>query len=258
MLYVAIRAARRAGDFIARAFDERDGLRVTQKTDRDFVTEVDQRAQSLIVHEIAHHYPDHGIVAEESSRRVNPDAPIQWYIDPLDGTTNFIHGYPHFAVSIAAWKRGRPWLAVIHDPIRNETFEARAGGGAFLNRRRLRVSQETRLEHALFASGLPSYRREGIDRFQARMDRCMRRMDGYRRGGSAALDLAYVAAGRLDVYWEAGLRPWDIAAGYLLVQEAGGIVTDLEGASLDLEKGDVLATNAALHRPALELLRDAG
>ena len=254
MLYVAVRAARRAGDMIARAFDERDGLKVHQKTDRDYVTEVDQRAEAAIVREIARHYPDHGIVGEESEKRINPGASIQWYIDPLDGTTNFIHGYPHFAVSIAAWKDGKPLLAVIHDPIRNETFEAKSGGGAFLNRRRLRVSQETRIDHALFASGLPSYRREQIEIFQKRMDRCMHAADSYRRGGSAALDLAYVAAGRLDAYWEAGLQSWDIAAGYLLVQEAGGLATDIKGSSINLEKGDILASNPHLHATFAKLL----
>ncbi len=255
MLYVAVRAARRAGDMIARAYDDRDKLTITQKSDRDYVTEVDQRAEALIVREIAHHYPDHGIVAEESEQRTNPDAPVQWYIDPLDGTTNFIHGYPHFAVSIAAFKHGKPMLAVIHDPIRDETFEARNGGGTFLNRRRLRVTNEKRLNHALFASGIASYRRDSMDLFQTRMDVCMRAMDGYRRGGSAALDLAYVAAGRLDVYWEAGLQSWDIAAGLLLVQEAGGLVTGLDGASVELEKGDVLAANPHLHPKLTRLLK---
>ncbi|RMH62518.1 MAG: inositol monophosphatase [Zetaproteobacteria bacterium] len=255
MLYVAVRVARRAGDLIARAFDERGHLKVQQKTHRDFVTEIDQRAEALIIREIQRHYPAHGIVAEESSKRVNPEAPIQWYIDPLDGTTNFIHGYPHFAVSIAAWKHGKPMLAVIHDPIRNETFEAKNGGGAFLNRRRLRVSTTERLEHAMFASGLPAYRKDGLDMFQQRMDACMRHCDAYRRGGSAALDLAYVAAGRLDAYWESGLCPWDIAAGYLLVQEAGGMATGLAGESLELERGDVLATNARLHQGFVRLLK---
>jgi len=255
MLYVAVRAARRAGDMIARAYDERDKLKITQKSDRDYVTEIDQRAEALIVNEITRHYPDHGIVAEEMAQRIHPDAPIQWYIDPLDGTTNFIHGYPHFSVSIAAFKHGKPMLAVIHDPIRDETFEARNGGGAFLNRRRLRVTDEKRLEHALFASGIASYRRESMDIFQARMDVCMRSMDGYRRGGSAALDLAYIAAGRLDVYWEAGLQSWDIAAGLLLVQEAGGLVTGLDGASVELEKGDVLAANPHLHPKLIQLLK---
>ena len=257
MLYVAVRAARRAGDLIARAFDERDDIKVHQKSDRDYVTDVDQRAEALILREITQHYPDHGIVAEESDKRVNPDASIQWYIDPLDGTTNFIHGYPHFAVSISAWKDGKPLLAVVHDPIRDETFEAKNGGGAFVNRRRLRVNNEKRLSHALFASGMPSYQREHIDQFQSRMDVCMRVMDGYRRGGSAALDLAYVAAGRLDVYWEAGLRPWDIAAGYLLVQEAGGMATDINGATIDLEKGDILAANSHLHGDVCKLLKSA-
>jgi myo-inositol-1(or 4)-monophosphatase len=255
VLYVAVRAARRAGDIIVRAFDERDDLKVHQKTDRDYVTEVDQRVEATILREISRHYPDHGIVAEESDKHINPDADIQWYVDPLDGTTNFIHGYPHFAVSIAAWKGGKPLLAVVHDPIRNEIFEARNGGGAFLNRRRLRVSSEERLSHALFASGLPPYRRESLDIFQKRMSACMSEVDGYRRGGSAALDLAYVAAGRLDAYWEAGLKSWDIAAGCLLVQEAGGFVTDLEGAGLELDKGDILATNPHLHGNFTNLLK---
>lgn len=255
MLYVAVRAARRAGDLIARAFDERDTLKVHQKSDRDYVTDVDQRAEALILREITQHYPDHGIIAEESGKRTNPTASIQWYVDPLDGTTNFIHGYPHFAVSISAWKDGKPLLAVVHDPIRDETFEAKNGGGAFVNRRRLRVTAEKQMERALFASGMPSYQREHIDLFQVRMDACMRVMDGYRRGGSAALDLAYVAAGRLDVYWEAGLKPWDIAAGYLLVQEAGGLATDIEGATIDLEKGDILAANPHLHGDVCKLLK---
>ncbi len=255
MLYVAVRAARRAGDMIARSYDERDTLKITRKSDRDYVTEVDQRAESMIIREIRRHYPDHGVIAEEMDAPTNPDAPMQWYIDPLDGTTNFIHGYPHFAVSIAAFKHGKPMLAVVHDPIRDETFEARNGGGAFLNRRRLRVSDEKRLEHALFASGIPAYRREQMEVFQQRMDRCMRAMDGYRRGGSAALDLAYVAAGRLDAYWEAGLQPWDIAAGYLLVQEAGGLATDIDGAGLDLDRGDVLAANPHLHPKLTRLLK---
>ncbi|MDQ6969682.1 MAG: inositol monophosphatase family protein [Mariprofundus sp.] len=254
MLYVAVRAARRAGDLIARAYDERDDLKISQKSDRDYVTDVDQRAEDIIVREISHHYPEHGIVAEEMGKRLRPDADIQWYIDPLDGTTNFIHGYPHFAVSIAAWKNGKPLLAVVHDPIRDETFEARNGGGAFLNRRRLRVSPQKNLDHAMFASGMPAYQRDSIDVFQQRMDVCMRNMDAYRRGGSAALDLAYVAAGRLDVYWEAGLRSWDIAAGYLLVQEAGGLATALNGSTIDLEQGDILAANPSLHPSMIRLL----
>lgn len=254
MLYVAVRAARRAGDLIARAFDERERLTVHEKRDRDFVTDIDRKAEALIVREIQRHYPQHGIVAEESGR-LNAKSEVQWYIDPLDGTTNFIHGFPHFAVSIAAWQAGKPLLGVIHDPIRNETFEASSGNGAFLNRKRLRVSQCTHVAEALFASGLPAYRREQLAVFEQRMQACMAVADSYRRGGSAALDLAYVAAGRLDGYWEAGLEPWDIAAGIILVQEAGGMVTDLAGASADLGKGDVLATNAHVHRDFLKLLQ---
>jgi len=241
-----VRAARRAGDLLARMFDDRDGLSVEEKKDRDFVTEADRKAEATIVHEILKHYPTHGIVAEESGVR-NPDAEIVWHIDPLDGTTNFIHGYPHFAVSIAAWKRGKPFLAVVHDPLRNETFEAQNGNGAFLNRRRLRVSPRRKLRDAVFASGLQPYRRDESPLFRKRLDACIREASGFRRGGSAALDLAYVAAGRLDAYWESGLCSWDIAAGVLLVQEAGGMVTGIDGATVDLNKGDVLAANPLLH-----------
>lgn len=253
MLYVAVRAARRAGDVLVRMFDGRDGLRVEEKKDRDYVTEADRKAEALIIREIHQHYPAHGIVAEESGCR-NPDADVQWYIDPLDGTTNFIHGYPHFAVSIAAWKQGKPLLAVVHDPMRNETFEARNGNGAFLNRRRLRVCPGIKIADAVFASGLPPYRREQLPIFQKRMEACMREASTYRRGGSAALDLAYVAAGRLDAYWEAGLGSWDIAAGILLVQEAGGMATGLDGSCVDLKKGDVLAANPILNEEFRRIL----
>jgi len=236
MLFVAVRAARRAGDMILRHYEDRDSYKVKQKTDRDFVTEIDQRAESIIINEILKHYPNHGIIAE-------------------DGTTNFVHGYPHFAVSIAAWQRGKPLLAVVHDPMRNETFEAKSGGGAFLNRRRLRVSECKNIKNAIFASGLPPYNREDLDNFQKRMDICMRSADGYRRGGSAALDLAYVAAGRIDAYWESGLKSWDIAAGVLLVQEAGGLATGLEGQSVDLNKGDVLVGNGEMHHAFQKILK---
>ena len=257
MLYVAVRAARRAGDLLARMFDDRSGLAVEEKQDRDYVTEADRKAEGMIIHEILKHYPSHGIVAEESGVR-NPDADIVWHIDPLDGTTNFIHGYPHFSVSIGAWKRGKPFLAVVHDPLRNETFEAQNGNGAFLNRRRLRVAPRRKLHDAVFASGLPPYRRDEGELFRKRLDVCIRDTSGFRRGGSAALDLAYVAAGRLDAYWEAGLCSWDIAAGALLVQEAGGMVTGLNGASLDLKKGDVLAANPQLHDQFRTLLASVG
>jgi myo-inositol-1(or 4)-monophosphatase len=239
---------------IVRSFDDQDNINVQEKQDRDFVTDVDRKAESMIIRDIQQHYPDHGIVGEESER-VNPNASVQWYIDPLDGTTNFIHGLPHFAVSIAAWRNGKPLLAVVHDPMRNETFEAKNGNGAFLNRRRLRVGTQKKTSQALFASGLPPYRRDQLETFQTRMDVCMRECDGYRRGGSAALDLAYIAAGRLDSYWEAGLKPWDIAAGILLVQEAGGLVTDIEGRSVDLERGDILATNNLLQRDFIKYLK---
>ena len=256
MLYVAVRAARRAGDVLVRMFDEREGLRIEEKKDRDYVTEADRKAEALIIREIHKHYPTHGIVAEESDIQF-PDAEVQWHIDPLDGTANFIHGYPHFAVSIAAWKQGKPLLAVVHDPMRNETFEAKNGNGAFLNRHRLRVTSREKVADAIFASGLPPYRRDQFPVFQKWLLACMREASGFRRGGSAALDLAYVAAGRLDAYWEAGLCSWDIAAGILLVQEAGGITTELDGSRVDLSKGNVLAANPLLHEGFRQLLASA-
>jgi len=236
-------------------FDDREGLRVEEKQDRDYVTEADRKSEALIIREIQRHYPEHGIIAEESGEK-NPDADVQWHIDPLDGTANFIHGHPHFAVSIAAWKQGKPLLAVVHDPMRNETFEARNGNGAFLNRHRLRVSSGKKVADAIFASGLPPYRRDQLPIFQKRMEACMQKASGYRRGGSAALDLAYVASGRLDAYWEASLGSWDIAAGILLVQEAGGIVTGLDGGRVNLKKGDVLAANPVLHDEFQRILSD--
>jgi len=253
---VAVRAARRAGNLLTRMFDERDGLHVEEKKDRDYVSEADRKSEALIIREIHQHYPAHGIIAEESGNQ-NPDADVQWYIDPLDGTANFIHGYPHFAVSIAAWKQGKPLLAVVHDPMRNETFEAQNGNGAFLNRRRLRVSPEGKIRDAVFASGLPPYRRDQLPIFQKRLCACLQEASGFRRGGSAALDLAYVAAGRLDAYWEAGLCSWDIAAGVLLVQEAGGMATGLDGGRVDLKKGDVLAANPVLNESFRQLLSSA-
>ncbi|MFQ5355930.1 MAG: inositol monophosphatase family protein [Mariprofundaceae bacterium] len=253
MLYVAVRAARKAGDIIARAYDHRDQLQIDQKKDRDYVTDIDRKAQAAIVREILKHYPKHGIIAEESDE-INMGAPTRWYIDPLDGTTNFIHGYPHFSVSIAVWRGNKPILAVVHDPMRNETFEAQDGGGAFLNRQRLRVSNCNTMSKTLFASGLPPYRREQLDSFIGKMSASLRVCDGYRRGGSAALDLAYVACGRLDAYWESGLKSWDIAAGIILVQEAGGMATDQEGSTVDLSRGNILATNVHLHKEFIKLL----
>lgn len=257
MLYVAVRAARRAGDALVRMLDDLDRLKKQEKADRDYVTEADRKAEALIVREIVRHYPDHGIVAEETGGR-NPDAPVQWYVDPLDGTANYMHGNPHFAVSIAAWKHGKPLLAVVHDPLRNETFEAKSGDGAFLNRRRLRVSACVDAADAVFATGLPPRRRKAqLPLFRARLEACLTRASDLRRAGSAALDLAWVAAGRLDAYWEAGLGPWDIAAGILLVQEAGGMVTRLDGGPVDLKRGEVLAGNPAMHESFRAMLAAA-
>jgi myo-inositol-1(or 4)-monophosphatase len=251
MLNTAVKAARRAGAIINRASLDLDLVQVTRKSHNDYVTEVDKGAEAAVIETLLSAYPDHSILAEESGMtrgkgqapRTEGEAPpdFLWVIDPLDGTTNFIHGFPQYCVSIALAQRGQVTQAVVYDPTRNDLFTASKGRGAFLNDRRIRVSKRAKLGEALLGTGFPS--RE-FDRLEAylRMFRLMT-VDsaGVRRPGAAALDLAYVAAGRLDGFFEMGLKPWDIAAGSLLVTEAGGLVGDFQGNSDYMHSGDVLA-----------------
>jgi len=242
MLNIAVRAARTAGDSIVRHYDRLDAIRVETKQRNDFVSEVDREAEARIIQTLTRSYPAHGILAEESGERAG-DGEHRWVIDPLDGTTNFLHGFPHFAVSIALELRGRLELGVIYDPMRQELYTASRGAGAELNGRRIRVSRRKGLEGALLGTGFP-YRDDQSDAAYLRMFASfMRASAGIRRPGSAALDLAYLAAGRIDGFWETGLSRWDIAAGALIVREAGGIIGDLDGGPDWLATGSIVAAN---------------
>jgi myo-inositol-1(or 4)-monophosphatase len=233
LLNIAVRAARRAGEVIVRSLVRLESLEVTSKGRNDYVSEIDRAAEREIIEIIHKHYPEHAILAEESGRSGENDT--VWIIDPLDGTTNFLHGFPVFAVSIAAQQRGRLEVGVIYDPMRQEVFTAARGAGAHLENRRIRASKQRTLEGALLATGFP-YREDErhADNYFAMFRRLTELTAGLRRPGSAALDLAYVAAGRVDGFWEMGLKPWDTAAGTLLVREAGGRVGTLAGEEYQL------------------------
>jgi len=253
MITTAVRAARAAADYIVRASRRIDNLHVDQKGPNDFVTEVDQQAEQLIIDTIHKAYPDHAILAEESGEQGEHD--YQWVIDPLDGTTNFLHGYPCYSVSIAVRHKGRLEHGVIYDPNQDELFCASRGDGAKMNNRRIRVSRRENLQGALLATGFPFRDNQNLDQYMRTLRALIQKTSGIRRPGSAALDLAYVAAGRVDGFWEFNLRPWDIAAGVLLVQEAGGLVSDMGGGHDFLETGDVVAANPKVLRDILTTIR---
>lgn len=260
LLNIAVRAARRAGDIILRAANQRDTLTIDTKQRNDFVTETDRQAEEEIIQIIHKAYPDHAILGEEGGQI--GDHEITWIIDPLDGTTNFIHGLPHYAVSIGIQIRGRLEHGVIHDPGRGEIYTATRGSGAFLNDRRIRVSSARGLENSLIGTGLPFRDFTHADAYYDMLQAIASKTAGIRRAGSAALDLAYVASGRLDGYWELGLKPWDIAAGIVLLQEAGGIIGGLAGEpSGFMESGNLVCGNprmfAALVREIQPHLNEA-
>jgi myo-inositol-1(or 4)-monophosphatase len=254
MLTIAVRAARRAGSIINRAALDGGVLEVRSKRANDYVTQVDRAAEEAIMEVVRKAYPDHGFLAEESGASAE-GAEVRWIIDPLDGTTNFIHGFPQYCVSIAVEQRGALAHAVVYDPARNELFTASKGRGAFLNDRRIRVSKCRRLQDALIGTGFPFKELGRVDPYLVQLKRLMSQASGVRRAGAAALDLAYVACGRLDAFWELGLSPWDMAAGALLIQEAGGLVGDLEGESGFLTGGDISAATPAIFTALLEALR---
>jgi len=240
LLNVAIMAAHRGGDSLLRSMKKLDKLTVEVKGRNDYVSEADRQAERAVIETILKHYPDHEIVAEESGRQGSSD--YQWVIDPLDGTTNFLHGFPVFCVSVACLHKGRPEHAAVYDPMRQELFSASRGSGAQLDGRRIRVSGESRLDRALIGTGFP-YRdsNKSFPPYLEMFKRAMEETTGIRRAGAAALDLCYVAAGRLDAFWETGLAAWDIAAGALLIREAGGIISGLDGSENYLDTGHVLA-----------------
>ncbi|MBI3284532.1 MAG: inositol monophosphatase [Burkholderiales bacterium] len=243
MLNTAVKAARRGATIINRASFDLDRVKVTEKQFNDFVTDVDRAAEAAIIEVLTTAYPDHAILAEESgaSANLHDDNDNVWIIDPLDGTTNYIHGFPQYCVSIALQQRGAITQAVIYDPTRNEMFTASKGGGAFLNDKRIRVTRCDKLADALIGTGFPARDLSGLDQYLDMFKVMTTKCQGLRRPGSAALDLAYVAMGRLDGFFEKGLAPWDIAAGALLISEAGGIIGDFSGESGYLHKGDILA-----------------
>ena len=255
MLNIAVRAARNAGDLIVRYIDRVESLTVTPKGRNDFVSEVDRQAEREIVNIPQKAYPSHGFLGEEGGHQGSARGDFVWVIDPLDGTTNFLHGFPQFAVSIALMHRGHLECGVIYDPLRQELFTAKRGGGAMLNSRRLRVSKQNTLKAALLGTGFPFKDQSQVVAYLGMLRELMKDTAGIRRAGSAALDLAYVACGRLDGFWEIGLKQWDMAAGILLIQEAGGIVTDLENGDKYLETGNVLTANPRLHGFMFEAIR---
>jgi myo-inositol-1(or 4)-monophosphatase len=253
MLNIAVRAARRAGSIINRAALDGGALEVRAKQRNDFVTRVDQAAEEAIIEVVRKAYPDHALLAEESGRSAG-SAEYQWIIDPLDGTTNFIHGFPQYCVSIGIRHRGAIAHGVVYDPIRNELFTASKGRGAFLNDRRIRVSKCARLGDALVGTGFPFREVSRIEFYSGQLKKMMLAAAGVRRAGAAALDLAYVACGRLDAFWEIGLSAWDMAAGALMILEAGGLVGDLRGEAGYLESGEICAATPKIFPLLVEAL----
>jgi myo-inositol-1(or 4)-monophosphatase len=253
MLNTAVRAARTAGNVILRHFERVRDLPVSSKGRYDFVTEVDHQAENAIIQLLRKTYPHHGILAEESGQHGSQDE-FLWIIDPLDGTTNFIHGFPQFAVSIALQHRGKLDQAVVYDPIHNELFTASRGSGAQLDGRRIHVSRQNKLEGALIGTGFPYRALENMDRYLEILRELMTRTSGIRRPGAASLDLAYVACGRLDGFWEFGLKPWDMAAGILLIEEAGGLISDMSGGKEYMASGDILCGNPKVFESMRDLL----
>ena len=256
MLNVAIKAARAAGVIINRAALDVESVRVSQKMANDFVTEVDQASENIIIDTLLTAYPDHGILAEESGQtRGNPQSEHIWIIDPLDGTTNFIHGFPFYCVSIALQSKGRIEQAVVYDPSRNDLFTSTRGRGAFMNDRRLRVSKRLNLEECLISTGFPFRPDDDYVTYLKLASEIMQRTAGLRRPGAAALDLAYVAAGFCDGFFELGLHPWDMAAGSLLITEAGGLVGNFTGEADYLYQRECMAANPKIYAQLVGLLK---
>ncbi len=253
MLNMAVKAARNAGSIIMRHHDHLDRLTVESKGLKDYVSEVDRMAENEIIRILRAAYPNHGFLAEETGAQAGDE--YVWIIDPLDGTTNFLHGFPHFGVSIALRYKDRLEQAVVFDPSRNELFTATRGNGAQLNDRRIRVSRVTDLEYALLGAGFPFRSHQYMDAWIKTLREFMLSTSGIRRPGSASLDLAYVACGRYDGFWEIGLHPWDMAAGALIIQEAGGMVTDFAGDQRYLESGNIIAGNPKIHAEMLRRIQ---
>ena len=253
MINIAVRAARAGGNVLLRYADRIDTLTITKKRRNDFVSEVDRAAEQTIIEVLRKAYPEHSIIGEETGAHQGNE--FEWIIDPLDGTTNYLHGFPQYSVSIALRHRGVVDHGVVYDPLREELFTASRGSGAQLNDRRIRVSEQRVLESALLGTGFPFRDQRHLDAYLSMFKRLVQDTAGIRRPGSAALDLAYVAAGRVDGFWELGLSEWDFAAGVLLVREAGGTVTDLAGGDRFTDSGNLVAGNLKLHSAMLKAIR---
>jgi myo-inositol-1(or 4)-monophosphatase len=255
-LNIAIKAARRAGQIINRASLDLGQVKVATKQQSDYVTEVDKAAEAAIIDVLRDAYPKYGILAEESGaiEGSEGDSEFEWIIDPLDGTTNFIHGFPQYAVSIGLAQNGVMQQAVVYDTSRNELFTASRGAGAFLNDKRIRVGNRTKLADTLIGTGFPYRVFDKMDQYLAIFKELTQKTAGLRRPGAASLDLAWVACGRLDGFWEFGLAPWDMAAGSLLVSEAGGLVADTRGEQDYLHNGDMLAANPKIFAQLLQVI----
>jgi myo-inositol-1(or 4)-monophosphatase len=253
MLNVAVKAARRAATIINRASLNLERLQIDRKQHNDFVTEVDKAAEEAIIETLSEAYPNHGFLAEESGELLNNSDHI-WIIDPLDGTTNFIHGFPQYAISIALSVNGVLQQAVIYDPNRDELFSASKGAGAYVDRRRLRVASQIKLENALIGTGFPYRQDQDVDQYLKIFAEMTRQCAGLRRPGAASLDLAYVAAGRYDGFFESELKPWDMAAGALIITEAGGLVGNYRGEEGFLESGEIMAGNPRIFAQMAQVL----
>jgi myo-inositol-1(or 4)-monophosphatase len=258
ILNVMIRAAHRAGRSLKRDLGEVEHLQVSVKGPRNFVTAADRKAEEIVREELAKARPDYGFLGEEGGETEGTDKTHRWIVDPLDGTTNFLHGIPHFAVSIGLERAGTMVAGLVYNPANDEMFLAERGKGAFLNDRRIRVAARQKLADAIVACGLPHYGRGDLDLARHEIATAQTHYAGLRRYGAAALDLAWVAAGRLDAYWERDLSAWDMAAGILLVREAGGFVSDLDGGDAIFAKKQIVAGNDTMHKELLRLLKDAG
>jgi myo-inositol-1(or 4)-monophosphatase len=256
LLHIAVNAARQAGEIIIRHMEQVEHLKITAKNNHEYFSEVDIKAEQAIIYQIHKAYPEHSILAEESGMQEG-NTDFLWIIDPLDGTSNYLHGFPFFSVSIALQIKNRIEHGVVYDPLRHECFSASRGRGARLNDRRIRVSKQTQLNASLLAAGFPSHDKTLIQDYLHSFDILSDQCAGIRRTGSAALDLAYLASGRLDGLCQLGLRPWDIAAGSLLIREAGGLISDFQGGDNFLNQGNTVAGNPKIFKALLQAISSA-
>lgn len=256
MLNIALRAARKAGELIERSLEHVDLINIEHKGINDFVSEVDRKAEQEVIYHLKKAFPEHGFLGEESGLTGNPDSDYRWIIDPLDGTTNFLHGIPHFAVSIACTYKDQLTHGVVLDPVKREEFTASKGKGATFNGRRMRVSSRKSLDGALIGTGIPfsGFALEHMEPYLNCLREIAGQTAGIRRPGSAALDLAYVAAGRFDGFWEMNLKEWDMAAGILLIKEAGGMISDFKGGSAYMETGNIVCASPKVFKPLLQIV----